>query len=87
MPARYENAELIPYAEGFLTGDSPETRTSIISDNDQMSRYTKFRIEITGYITDNVTVSLLGNNLGCGHNLYVTQGDGQDDDNNEAEDC
>jgi len=33
---------LIPYAEGFLTDDSPEMCTSIISDKYQIPRYTTF---------------------------------------------
>ena len=73
MFVRFEKSGLIPDEEEFLTDDSPDTCTSIVSDNEKIPRMTKFRIDVPDYIINNATVTLLGSNLGCGHNLYVSR--------------
>ena len=69
---RFEKSGLMPDERDFLTDDSPKTCTDIVNDKDQILRQTDFRIGVADYIIDNATVTLLGTNLGCGHNLYVT---------------
>jgi hypothetical protein len=43
-----------------------------IGDDSNIPRHTQFRIEVIEHVTDYTNVTLIGTNLGCGHDVYVT---------------
>ena len=70
---RFEDSGINPDNKEFITDDSPRTCATFNNGDDtNIPRYTNFRIEVADYIIDYVNVTLIGTNLGCGHNLYVT---------------
>jgi len=70
---RFEDSGINPDNKEFITDDSPRTCATFNNGDDtNIPRNTNFRIEVADYIIDYVNVTLIGTNLGCGHNLYVT---------------
>ena len=73
LTVRFEDRGLHPDEEKFLTDESPQTCTAFnITNNAITPRYTQFRIYIAYDQVGEVNVTLIGTNLGCGHNMYVT---------------
>ena len=57
----------------FISDDDPDTCANFnIGVDIHTPRDSTFRIEVADDIKDYANVTLIGNNLGCGHNLYVT---------------
>ncbi|KAK2138487.1 hypothetical protein LSH36_2920g00016 [Paralvinella palmiformis] len=70
---QFDGSGINPDKEEFITDDSPTTCATFNNGDDtNIPRYTQFRIEVDDHIIDYVNVTLIGTNLGCGHNLYVT---------------
>ncbi|KAK2170656.1 hypothetical protein LSH36_1g05010 [Paralvinella palmiformis] len=73
MHLQINGSDINPDTEEFIIDDSPRTCTTFNSGDDtNIPRNTIFRIEVADYRIDYVNVTLIGTNLGCGHNLYVT---------------
>ena len=68
---RFDQASLIPDKVRFLSHESPDTCASFINHGEKPRR-TKFRISGDDVQVNRVNVTLIGTNMGCGHNLYVT---------------
>ncbi|KAK2163669.1 hypothetical protein LSH36_75g02044 [Paralvinella palmiformis] len=59
------------WREPFIN-ESAETCTTFSSESVAIPRHTQFRIEVADDINDYAEVTMIGTNLGCGHNLYVS---------------
>ncbi|KAK2170657.1 hypothetical protein LSH36_1g05011 [Paralvinella palmiformis] len=69
---RFEDSDINLDNEEFITDDSPRTCATFNNGDDTNTlRDTTLRIEVADYIIDYVNVTLIGNNLGCGHSLYA----------------
>ncbi|KAK2150918.1 hypothetical protein LSH36_382g00017 [Paralvinella palmiformis] len=70
---RFEDSGIIPDKEEFITNDWPNRCATFNNGDDtNIPRHTNFRIEVADYRINYVNITLIGTNLGCGHNLYVT---------------
>ncbi|KAK2147668.1 hypothetical protein LSH36_542g01001 [Paralvinella palmiformis] len=69
-----ENVGLVPERRELLTDEFVDTCAAFNNENCGVAipRHTQFRIEVADDINDYASVTLIGTNLGCGHNLYVS---------------
>jgi hypothetical protein len=68
----FHDSGIKPDKEEFITDNSPRTCATFNNSDDTNSpRYTNFRIQVAHHKIDYANVTLIGTNLGCGHNLYV----------------
>ncbi|KAK2146038.1 hypothetical protein LSH36_638g01004 [Paralvinella palmiformis] len=74
LSVRSDYLSIIPDEERYLTDESPQTCASFnISSEVNTPRYTQFRVQLDDdQFIEQVTVTLIGTNLGCGHGLYVS---------------
>jgi len=71
--ARFDQRGIVPVNKLFISDDDPDTCANFnIGVDIHTPRDSTFRIEVADDIKDYANVTLIGNNLGCGHNLYVT---------------
>ncbi|KAK2162817.1 hypothetical protein LSH36_91g06029 [Paralvinella palmiformis] len=71
LHVRFEDLDS-PFAK-YMIDNVPDTCfTFKVSDNTEVPKPTQFRIKPDEHIADYVNVTLVGTNLGCGHDLHVT---------------
>ena len=64
---------IFPGKEYYLIDNNPETCTAFnISYDGRSQRFIQFRFRLPNDVSAEVNVSLIGVNLGCGQNLYVS---------------
>ncbi|KAK2139661.1 hypothetical protein LSH36_1664g00000 [Paralvinella palmiformis] len=57
----------------FLVDDYIETCSTFVPDYGlSVPRYTQVRVQVPDEVVDDVNVTLIGTNLGCGNNRYVS---------------
>jgi len=74
LSVRSEYLSIIADEERYLTDESPQTCASFnINEGANIPRYTQFRVKVgDDLVGEQVDVTLIGTNLGCGHNLYLS---------------
>ena len=64
---------IVPRNKSFLVDQSPDTCSTFQLDNGtSIAQYSQVRFQVPATALDHINVTLVGTNLGCGHNLYVT---------------
>ena len=73
LSIRFAPYSLNPVKGDFLKDNSSETCTKFNSSDDSTGlQHTQFRMKAFPLDVGDINVTITGNNLGCGHNLYVS---------------
>ena len=71
---RFAQHSLIPANREFLKDNSSETRTNIESSHDSIGlQHIQIPIKTFPIDVGDINITITGSNLGCGHNLLVSQ--------------
>jgi hypothetical protein len=69
----FDEKGIFPDNVTFLADGNPDTcHTFTVDDEVCVPKYSHLKVQIAVVVVDNVNVTLMGTNLGCGYNLYVT---------------
>ena len=70
---QFDTISLLPDNVTTMLDDSPDTCSQFnINPDSPVPKFTIFRFELPEYRMDYINVTLIGNDLGCGYNLYIS---------------